>query len=805
MPTITSKNRFVIDVPNLGGGRNTKDSNTLIADTEAVDIENFDFEERGALKRVDGSAKLNTIRIDTIDSYSENNTDACYYLSDTDNNHTHKIGHSFTGDGGVLESVVFYLLKWGSPTGYAYAKVYAHDGTFGTSSVPTGAALAISDGFEVSNIIAFQYSRIAFNFNKANKVTTTDGTKYVVTIEYDNGAYSTDYIRAGVDGTSPTHGGNLSTYDTDNGWTAYSDEDLCFYIYSNSPVNTLYEAIKSDGTSHLLAFCGTGIYVSTDGGATFSTLKTGLTANRKWSCYTYADNVIMVNGVDANQIYDFSTVRDMGLTDPTTAPTLAVGAAGLLTGDYYYWVSFVYSGSESNVGLKSAVVAPSAQKVNVTDIPLGGTGCTQRKLYRTKAGGTVGYELHTINDNTTTEYTDNDVDDLLSWKTAPTNNTPPPISKFIIEKDERILYILPDSSDFYYSELYKPELSKGTSYRTIGADDGGILMGAAIYEGDMFFYKAKKITDDDGTYYAGHKTYQLSGTDPDPESGDWVIKIANNAVGGIAYDTIDYSVSEVLCLDDDGLYSLQRNRLLSTIVVDTLSLSNKIEPDFDKFNKYYLHNSSGRVFNHKYYLAVPGEGRTSNSEIHVLDFKAVQTKTGWTAAWSKIRGFTANCFAVFRNKLVYGGDNGYVYVIDDAYTYFDGSEIQAFFDSKYYDAEIFDALKWFKLLDVNIKASAIWSFNCVIYVQKGLTISSYSFTKTNASSSVQHPLWGKSLFSRFTFGSGSTISNLVSSQKVRIKLGYLGELIKIRFQNIYANQDFSIQGFRVHGQYMRVK
>ena len=129
MSTLTNKNQFIIDVPNLGGGRNTKDSNTLINDIEAVDIENFDFEERGALKKVNGSYKLNTTKV------------------------------------------------------------------------------------------------------------------------------------------------------------------------ADAPVNSLYEAIKSDGTSHLLAFCGTGIYVSTDGGSTFSLLKSGFEANKKWSCYTYADNVIMVNGV----------------------------------------------------------------------------------------------------------------------------------------------------------------------------------------------------------------------------------------------------------------------------------------------------------------------------------------------------------------------------------------------------------------------------------------------------------------------------------------------------------------------------
>lgn len=637
MPVKTSKNHFVLDVQNLGGGRNTKDSNTLIDETEAVDIENFDFEERGALKKVPGTAKLNA--------------DA----------------------------------------------IAAH------------------------------------------------------------------------------------------------------------PVNTLFEAIKSDGTSHLLAFCGDGIYVSTDGGATFSELNTGYTANQKWSCYTYADNVIMVNGVDTNQIYDFTAVRDMGLTDPTTALTLATGAAGNLTGDYYYWVSFVYSGSESNVSPISSIVQPSAESVDVTDIPLGGAGCTQRKLYRTKAGKTVGYELHTIDDNTTTTYNDDDPDDLLSWKTAPTNNTPPPIAKFVIEKDERILYLLPDSSDFYYSELYKPELSKGTSYRTVGADDGGILMGAAIYEGDMFFYKAKKTTDADGTYYVGHKTYQLSGYDPDPETGDWIIAIANNAVGGIAFDTIDYSVDEVICLDDDGLHSLQRNRLLSTIVVDTISLSSKIENDFNRFNKYYLHNSSGRVFNHKYYLAVPGEGTTYNSEIHVLDFRAVQTKDGYTSAWTKIRGITANCFTVFRNRLIYGGDDGYIYAIDSSYRDFDGTEISAFFDSKYYDAGIFDVVKWFNLLDISIKSSSSWTFTVVVFVQKGNKVMSYPFTKTIPASSALHPLFGQMLFGTSTFGAGATTSNLISTRKVRIKLKYLGELIKIRFQAVYAGESFAIQGFRLHGQYLRTR
>ena len=53
-------------------------------------------------------------------------------------------GQSFTGNGGTLDSCVFELGKSGSPTGNAVAKIYNHTGTYGTSSKPTGAALATS-------------------------------------------------------------------------------------------------------------------------------------------------------------------------------------------------------------------------------------------------------------------------------------------------------------------------------------------------------------------------------------------------------------------------------------------------------------------------------------------------------------------------------------------------------------------------------------------------------------------------------------------------------------------------------------
>jgi hypothetical protein len=97
------------------------------------------------------------------------------------------------------------------------------------------------------------------------------------------------------------------------------------------------------------------------------------------------------------------------------APTVATGAAGALTGNYHYKVSFLVGELESAVGTESAQVSPSSQKVSLSAIPTGGNRVTGRKLYRTAAGGATGSEkfLATISDNTTTTYTDNAADGTL--------------------------------------------------------------------------------------------------------------------------------------------------------------------------------------------------------------------------------------------------------------------------------------------------------------------------------------------------------------------------------------------------------
>src|SRR3989304_3633004 len=125
----------------------------------------------------------------------------------------------------------------------------------------------------------------------------------------------------------------------------------------------------------------------------------------------------------------FTTTQDGTIPNPGTpsAPTAAIGAAGVLTGLYEYEVTFYTAAGETLPGAESTSVNPSSQKVDLSNIPIGGTGTVGRKIYRQK-DGTGDFKLvTTITNNVDTTYTDNIADGSLG-ATAPSDDTAHAIS-----------------------------------------------------------------------------------------------------------------------------------------------------------------------------------------------------------------------------------------------------------------------------------------------------------------------------------------------------------------------------------------
>jgi len=143
------------------------------------------------------------------------------------------VSHSFTANGGTLNSCKFIMNKSGSPTGNCYAKIYAHSGTYGTSSVRDGDALATSDAVDVSTLPnIYQTLLITFIFSGANKITLTDGVYYCVAFYYDGGdASNHPHVRASTDNSC--HSGNDANYANTS-----SASDITFYVYKDDVISS---------------------------------------------------------------------------------------------------------------------------------------------------------------------------------------------------------------------------------------------------------------------------------------------------------------------------------------------------------------------------------------------------------------------------------------------------------------------------------------------------------------------------------------------------------------------------------------
>jgi hypothetical protein len=180
-----------------------------------------------------------TLSSETIAEYDASNEDGTYSLytgADL------KLGESFSVSiSKVLSNAKFRLSKQGSPTGTICAKIYAHSGTYGTSSVPTGTALATSADVDVSGLTTSS-SWVDFGFTDANAITLSASTNYCIALEFTStSSNASNYVKVGIDNTSPTYLGNAFK----GTWSVLPVKTLSTSSQTTSPSGLSF---KSDGT-----------------------------------------------------------------------------------------------------------------------------------------------------------------------------------------------------------------------------------------------------------------------------------------------------------------------------------------------------------------------------------------------------------------------------------------------------------------------------------------------------------------------------------------------------------------------------
>jgi uncharacterized phage protein gp47/JayE len=124
------------------------------------------------------------------------------------------------------------------------------------------------------------------------------------------------------------------------------------------------------------------------------------------------------NGLDP--VY-FQTDYDATIPAPgdPVPPVVAVGAATGLTGGYEYVVTFTTAQGETLPSDQSTIVSVVNQKINVTNIPIGGPGTMGRNLYRDKNGANDFRLVSAFANNTTTTFTDSTSDASIAAAAVP--------------------------------------------------------------------------------------------------------------------------------------------------------------------------------------------------------------------------------------------------------------------------------------------------------------------------------------------------------------------------------------------------
>lgn len=245
-------------------------------------------------------------------------------------------------------------------------------------------------------------------------------------------------------------------------------------IDSSSPIiSTLGFGQKSDGTRVKFAVVESDTYTVTDSG-TAASIKGSLTARLKTSIVTYGDLVLFFNGADTPWKYDFSSVSDIGLTQPdvsSSAAALDTSTAddNNVKGVVEFWVTFVRTDSDSVVteGPLSdsfgQVDAGTGAAIDLTGIPTDPSppagGSSTRRIYRSLEDDDDPFLAGTIDDNTGTTITLTDPDTELGGPPNSVGDPPPSKLHYAIVYMNRV-WASGDSDNpntVYYSELQEPE------------------------------------------------------------------------------------------------------------------------------------------------------------------------------------------------------------------------------------------------------------------------------------------------------------------------------------------------------------
>ena len=170
------------------------------------------------------------------------------------------------------------------------------------------------------------------------------------------------------------------------------------------------------------------------------------------------------------------TVRTWGIAPPGTAPVLAAGAAGALSG--VYSVSFTYVRLDGTAIAHESNPSPTSADLTVTSTVISVSGLTaspdpqvtHKRLYRTVNGGSTRLFDQQITNATTTATLS--VADTALGSAVATDNNLPSVASVAVRHQEHVFLLDPANPDYlWWSKRFRPESVPTTNFLRIGSSD----------------------------------------------------------------------------------------------------------------------------------------------------------------------------------------------------------------------------------------------------------------------------------------------------------------------------------------------
>jgi hypothetical protein len=282
--------------------------------------------------------------------------------------------------------------------------------------------------------------------------------------------------------------------------------------------------------------------------------------------FTTANNMaFIVNGSNAKK-YDGTTLYQIGIDAPGTAPTLTDdGTAGNPDGTYEGRVTFYNSvtGQESSAGPTSSTVTVATNKIAWASIPTSADPQvdTVRLYVRNTATQSNFYLAAEIAEGTTSTTTNNTDASLTEIGPDTDENDPPPSGvKFACFHKSRLF--LADTTNVYYSKLDMVESFDPEAFETPNPSDGQAITGLISIFDLLLIFKTNSV-------------YVLVGDDPDT----WAIRPIDNTIGCSTFRSIVPTEGRLYWWSEQGPVmwagGLEKPELLGDqFIADTISPDN---------------------------------------------------------------------------------------------------------------------------------------------------------------------------------------------------------------------------------------